>query len=63
MVDLPAFPHDFLREVWRRVGAVTDGEKEVGKEKGREIKPWALGAQWEERTRRPAQQVSYGPLT
>lgn len=45
------------------VGAVTDGEKEVGKEKGREIKPWALGAQWEERTRRPAQQVSYGPLT
>ena len=24
------------------VGAVTDGEKEVGTEKGREIKPWAL---------------------
>lgn len=45
------------------VGGVTDGEKEVGKEKGRDIKPWALGAPWEGRTRRPALQVSCGPLT
>lgn len=57
------FPMTVSEKCGEGVGRVTDGEKDVGKEKEREIKPWALGAQWEERTRRPAQQVPCGPLT
>lgn len=41
MVDLPAFPHDFLREVWRRGGG-SDRWRKGGRE-GEGERDQALG--------------------